>query len=208
MAELSKLEELQSKIPRGLPHWPLWLAVLVCGVLACGALVLDLVQPLGVAGGVPYIAIVLIASFANHRLFAFAATLTCILLVVLGFYLAPVPEEPTLAVLNRTQAIAVMALIATFLIHRIGVMQLRDAALQELSQAIAQLKLLHGMLPICANCKKIKTETGDWALLESYMQAHAEVEFTHGICNDCAERIYGEVLRDRPAPPPEPKPPG
>jgi len=60
----------------------------------------------------------------------------------------------------------------------------------ELKQTIARVKTLGGLLPICANCKKIRDDKGYWNQLEGYIQDHSEAEFTHGICPECIEKLY------------------
>jgi methyl-accepting chemotaxis protein len=57
-------------------------------------------------------------------------------------------------------------------------------------RAEAQVKTLGGMLPICANCKKIRDDGGYWHQIESYVREHSEAEFSHGICPDCAAKLY------------------
>ncbi len=64
------------------------------------------------------------------------------------------------------------------------------AALDQLVKAQQEVKVLQGLLPICSNCKKIRDDKGDWNHLESYIQHHSEAKFSHGICPDCAERLY------------------
>jgi len=59
----------------------------------------------------------------------------------------------------------------------------------ELEDALGRVKLLQGLLPICSYCKKIRDDRNYWRQVESYISAHAEVEFSHGICPDCYERI-------------------
>jgi len=63
----------------------------------------------------------------------------------------------------------------------------------ELKQTIARVNTLSGLLPICANCKKIRDDTGYWNRLEAYIQHHSEAEFTHGICPECVEKLYPEI---------------
>ncbi len=60
----------------------------------------------------------------------------------------------------------------------------------ELKQTIARVHTLSGLLPICANCKKIRDDKGYWNRLEAYIQDHSEAEFTHGICPECIEKLY------------------
>jgi len=62
--------------------------------------------------------------------------------------------------------------------------------LMDLNEALATLKMLGGILPICASCKKIRDEQGEWKILEAYIQDHSEAQFTHGVCPDCAQRLY------------------
>jgi len=61
----------------------------------------------------------------------------------------------------------------------------------ELQQSLAQVRRLSGLLPICASCKKIRDDKGYWSQIEIYVRSHSEAEFTHGICPECAKRLYG-----------------
>ncbi|MBP1772594.1 MAG: Signal transduction histidine kinase regulating C4-dicarboxylate transport system [Holophagaceae bacterium] len=61
---------------------------------------------------------------------------------------------------------------------------------QDLEKALADMKQLHGMIPICSYCKKIRDDGGSWWQLESYIQKHSEAEFSHGICPDCRTRHF------------------
>jgi len=56
-----------------------------------------------------------------------------------------------------------------------------------------EVKILKGFLPICASCKKIRDDKGYWSQIESYIQDHSEAEFSHGICPDCAKKLYPEL---------------
>jgi len=49
-----------------------------------------------------------------------------------------------------------------------------------------------GLLPICASCKRVRDDKGYWNQLEAYVRDHSEAEFSHGICPDCAEKLYPE----------------
>ena len=53
---------------------------------------------------------------------------------------------------------------------------------------------LHGLLPVCAQCKKIRNEDGDWDQLESYIDSHSSARISHGICPDCAEVLYPDLI--------------
>jgi hypothetical protein len=56
------------------------------------------------------------------------------------------------------------------------------------------------MLPICASCKKVRDDEGYWNRIEDYMRDHADVQFSHGICPECAARIYPEYVKQDAAP--------
>ncbi len=60
----------------------------------------------------------------------------------------------------------------------------------ELQNALTEVKLLSGLLPICASCKKIRDDKGYWNQIESYIQQHSEAEFSHSICPDCIKTLY------------------
>ena len=66
----------------------------------------------------------------------------------------------------------------------------REKLIADLQDAVASIRSLSGLLPICASCKKIRDDKGYWHQVEKYMQDHAEVEFSHGLCPDCMERLY------------------
>lgn len=64
----------------------------------------------------------------------------------------------------------------------------------QLQEALDEVRLLSGLLAICASCKKIKDEHDTWQPLESYIQAHSEAKFTHGLCTDCLRRLYPDYF--------------
>ncbi len=66
----------------------------------------------------------------------------------------------------------------------------REKAIAELSDALAEIKTLSGIIPICASCKKIRDDKGFWNKVETYLQAHSQASFSHGICPDCARKLY------------------
>ncbi|GLH71740.1 hypothetical protein GETHLI_02420 [Geothrix limicola] len=66
----------------------------------------------------------------------------------------------------------------------------REALIRELKQALEDVRTLGGLLPICSSCKKIRDDHGYWNQIEAYISEHSEAEFTHGICPECAEKLY------------------
>jgi hypothetical protein len=73
---------------------------------------------------------------------------------------------------------------------RVRAMRTREQELKRrVAEELAQVKMLRGMLPVCAWCKKIRDDAGYWGQIESYIEKHTEAEFTHGICPDCREGL-------------------
>ncbi|MCP4662510.1 MAG: response regulator, partial [bacterium] len=66
------------------------------------------------------------------------------------------------------------------------------------TERMAQVKVLRGMLPICARCKRIRDDGGYWNQLEIYIDRHSEATFSHGFCPECAQEYYNSI----------PQPPG
>ena len=69
----------------------------------------------------------------------------------------------------------------------------KETLIQRLHQALSQVKTLKGLLPICASCNKIKDDQGSWKKLEIYIRKHTNANFSHGICPDCARKLYPEI---------------
>jgi len=63
-----------------------------------------------------------------------------------------------------------------------------------LEQALAEVKKLSGILPICSFCKQIRTDDGYWQQVEQYVTEHSEAKFSHGLCPDCAKKYYFKFL--------------
>lgn len=72
----------------------------------------------------------------------------------------------------------------------------REHLIGQLQVALQEKKTLSGLLPICAHCKKIRDDQGYWNKLEEYIHAHAEVEFSHGLCPECLEKYFPEPGRN------------
>ena len=67
---------------------------------------------------------------------------------------------------------------------------------EELQKALRDVKVLRGLIPICASCKKIRNDGGFWQQLEEYIGEHSEAEFSHGICQPCVKKLYPGVYQD------------
>ena len=67
----------------------------------------------------------------------------------------------------------------------------REKLIADLSEAINQIKTLRGIVPICSNCKKIRDDKGYWNNLEEYIAQHSDASFSHGMCPECSDDLYG-----------------
>jgi PAS domain S-box-containing protein len=74
----------------------------------------------------------------------------------------------------------------------------RDQLIRDLQSALANVKSLSGLLPICAGCKKIRDDKGYWDQVESYIQKHSEAKFSHGLCPDCIKKWYPDLKEGGP----------
>ena len=67
---------------------------------------------------------------------------------------------------------------------------------EELQRTLREVKVLRGLIPICASCKKIRNDGGFWQQLEEYIGEHSEAEFSHGLCQPCLKKLYPGVYQD------------
>jgi PAS domain S-box-containing protein len=70
--------------------------------------------------------------------------------------------------------------------------------LAELQESLKEIKTLRGLVPICAHCKNVRDDSGFWQQVEDYFQQHTEAEFSHGICPQCFQKHYGDLMKSRP----------
>ncbi len=68
----------------------------------------------------------------------------------------------------------------------------REKLIIEIQDALEKVKILSGLVPICANCKKIRDDKGYWNQIEGYIQKYSELKFSHGMCPDCSDKFYGK----------------
>jgi CheY-like chemotaxis protein len=73
----------------------------------------------------------------------------------------------------------------------------KNNLIAELQQALATIRKLNGILPICSSCKKIRDANGSWTAMEIYISEHSEADFSHGYCPDCAKKAMEEFKASR-----------
>jgi hypothetical protein len=72
----------------------------------------------------------------------------------------------------------------------------KQKLMNKLQEAITHIKELKGLLPICANCKKIRNDKGYWQVVEGYISEHTDATFTHGMCPECLKILYPNFAQD------------
>lgn len=87
----------------------------------------------------------------------------------------------------------VVALVLPLALVRFQELQELRRVNAELASALEQVKTLSGLLPICANCKRIRDDEGYWHHVENYIQSHSQASFSHGICPSCMQELYGDL---------------
>jgi CheY-like chemotaxis protein len=75
----------------------------------------------------------------------------------------------------------------------------REELIRQLQAALAEVKTLSGMLPICCTCKKVRDDRGYWNQIETYIKQHSSVTFSHGYCQECAVKYFEESGLEVPA---------
>jgi DNA-binding response OmpR family regulator len=71
----------------------------------------------------------------------------------------------------------------------------RKKLLAQVENSLKEIKVLQGLLPICMNCKKIRDDQGVWTQMEAYISTHSNAEFSHGLCSECAAKLYPRYMK-------------
>jgi hypothetical protein len=83
--------------------------------------------------------------------------------------------------------------IARDITARVLAAEERERLIRDLQTALAEVRTLSGLVPICSWCKRIRDDLGYWMQLEHFIQNHSSAQFTHGICPECAARFHPEA---------------
>lgn len=94
-------------------------------------------------------------------------------------------KPPVLAEIERAITIA--------LARHDDLMELRRVN-KELQKALAEIKTLRGILPLCSFCKKIRNAKGEWEDVDAYIYKHTEADISHGVCPECYKKYYGDLI--------------
>lgn len=168
------------------PQWFGWLLPF-CIILIIGIFLIDVFVPLGVAGGVPYVAPVLLSAFLPIKFAVFTVGIICSILTVGGIFYSPeIAAIDWKVFANRGLALFAIWVTAILSYYRNQFRAQREDAYKRIAS-------LEGILPICMNCKKIRDLGGVWHRLEIYITRHSEANFSHGYCPECQKEVLSNV---------------
>ncbi|MBI5847293.1 MAG: response regulator [Nitrospirae bacterium] len=107
-----------------------------------------------------------------------------------AYVMKPVDTEKLLAAIQKCSE------VIEYRKRELLYQQEQRKSMEQLQAALSNVKLLSGFLPICAACKKIRDDKGYWQQIEAYIRDHSEAEFSHGICPDCAKKLYPDIYKE------------
>jgi hypothetical protein len=174
---------------------------LACGALTVLILGIDLAMPAGLAMGVPYIAAVILALRSPKRRFVVFTAITCSAYTLVAAFHKAAPGGWGAVLTDRVVALFAIWVTALLAVERRRSDEQREHAIQEREKALADVRVLRGLLPICASCKQIRDDDGYWTQIEVYIRDHSEAQFSHGICPACARKLYPDFYEANPSEP-------
>lgn len=124
-----------------------------------------------------------------------AEAIVMVLLSVLQYRLSVLAEAVLDAVILTVILLPVLYMffyrpLRAHMVERERAEEGRERLIAELRAALEKIKVLSGLLPVCASCKRIR-EAGKWVSMEKYITERSDAQFTHSICDECAEKLYG-----------------
>jgi hypothetical protein len=162
-------------------------------LIAAVIFVFDFLSPPGVAVWLAYPFLLIPVSRMMPRLISVALSGICSVLIAAGFFASSPGFRDWIAAGNAAGQIGVIWLLEGLLARQKKEERERENLIAQLTESLARVKQLSGLLPICASCKKIRDDRGYWNLLEVYIQDHSEADFTHGLCPDCVQKLLSEI---------------
>jgi PAS domain S-box-containing protein len=94
---------------------------------------------------------------------------------------------------DASQTILGVVGVALDLTERVRAETDRERLIEDLQQALDRVKVLSGLIPICSHCKAIRDDKGYWRQVDAFMREHSNIQLTHGICPDCAQRLMPDA---------------
>jgi hypothetical protein len=130
-------------------------------------------------------------------IFSLIAIIVSVLITVVLFYISDIEIIFRYVILGAIVPLLVAPPIIIYygkLLLKIGKAEERlKERTAKLEKALAEIKQLGGMLPICASCKKIRDDKGYWNQIEAYISQYSEAQFSHSVCPECAQKLYPDL---------------
>lgn len=99
-------------------------------------------------------------------------------------------ENVIYPVLDEKGSVTMLAVCSRNINDRKYSEQERENLIERLQEYVARVKALSGLIPICSSCKRVRNDEGFWSQLELYISEHSDAEFSHGLCPECAKKLY------------------
>jgi hypothetical protein len=171
-----------------------WKAVTGCAALSGSIFALDCMTPLGVADGMLYPIVVLLASLSCRcAVIAMFAALGSALILV-GWILSPSGGAEGIVAINRIMAVAAIWIVAVALIVRMRFVADAAVAQRDVEAIQGKLMILHGLATVCCGCKRVRSRDGRWQELSTYCQEQSDAELSCGVCDRCAQNHWWHAL--------------
>lgn len=143
-----------------------------------------------------YLLPITLVSWSVNRKAGLLLSLLSSLVIFIADYLAGKSLMPTFVELWNFSIHLGFFSLTTFLIALLkSELDEHIKLIAALKDSLNEIKVLSGMLPICASCKKIRDDKGYWNQIEAYISEHSEAQFSHSICPDCTEKLYPEIYK-------------
>jgi hypothetical protein len=156
---------------------------------------IDLATPRGIAVGVLYVVPILLSLWDPRKSASRILAGVASLLIGVDYMLSPFGEEGWQSLGNRLLALLAVWTAMAFVEERRKAEQLREQSIVlARERALEEARTLRGLLPICSSCKKIRNDGGYWEQIEIYIRSRSDAEFSHGLCPECAKKLYPEAF--------------
>ena len=158
--------------------------------LIVGTFLLDLSVPLGMYDWALYLIPLCITFWLKGRNSPILIAASCTVLIYVELLLSPPSISFANETVNRSFGVLVLWLVALLFMLRKRGDEERLRLIRELQDAMAEIKVLQGILTICSRCKKIRDEKGHWLPVEVYVRDRSSADFSHSICPDCLDKHF------------------
>ena len=174
-------------------HERLLVAMTVVSVI--GTCALDLIFPPGTSIVALYVIPILISLLSAKQWLPLATTITSLSLATLGFLSLP-SDGPLWWVAPANRALALVTVTAVgclALFYRRLAEEEKTALARQREHAVARIKDLRGLLPICSSCKSIRDDNGCWTYPETYIETGSDAHVAHSLCPECQKKLYNSL---------------